>query len=202
MFVHPSLNMYFTSPKINMLRLKILISKKEISYWRRAHFQVKQTWNLLDWRFQTVRLACWKWRLSNQTIRCLTFGDKRKILETFWSLYVYVKLFLGIHNVFSPSKKRKQQTEHHSTTLPFHHSPPQVRVNHHRCTIHALVHPGLCEDLATPTLAGRGYPATLEMAQPFCRKSAQMKLLPNKGEVLSSSKFIRIFRGKLACYLL
>ena len=83
MFVHPSLNMYFTSPKINMLRLKILISKKEISYWRRAHFQVKQTWNLLDWRFQTVRLACWKWRLSNQTIRCLTFGDKRKILETF-----------------------------------------------------------------------------------------------------------------------
>ena len=77
------------------------------------------------------------------------WGTFRKILETIKFVCCMLNFFWGIHMVF-PNEKT-QQTKHHSIspqTAPFHIHPPQVRVNHHRCTIHAPVYPGLCEDLA------------------------------------------------------
>ena len=93
-----------TSPNMNMLRLKNIDVQKGNLLLKESSFSGEADLK----RFQTVRLACWKWRLSNQTIRCLTFGDKRKILETFWSLYGVCQTFLGNPSFFSHQKKNNK----------------------------------------------------------------------------------------------
>ena len=157
-----------TSPKINMgSPMKYWFPKKEIFYWRESSFfRWSRPENLLDWRFQTVRLACWKLAAIQSKLSggLNLWGTNEKSWKTFWSLYgVLSKLFWGNPIVFFTHQKKNKQnrTSFHYSTCTFFTTPhPRVRVNHHRCTIHALVHPGLCEDLAPPTRLREGdYPA-------------------------------------------